>query len=241
MIYHVLPGDAQVEEFRKTGIEGQLIVFREALITGPIDEANPDEFWDRRARFILSEYGEDEIEYQEKVADELLRLEDAGADDEVNLWFEFELFCSVNYWFCLDQIKDSGAVIYRVAPVDASPDNVWEGFGQHRADDLRSCFDSRVRLSVDDIETGSSLWKAFRNRDTPRLKQFSEYRSPAFPFLKEVCEAAADLEVRPAEIIREIVGSGKRGIEDVFPEFRSRAGVYGFGDLQVEKLIERVT
>ena len=241
MIYNVLPGDAQVEEFRKTGIDGELIVFREALITGPIDESDPDEFWDRRARFILSEYGEDEIEYQEKVADELLRLEEAEEGDEVNLWFEFELFCSVNYWFCLDQFRDGGAAIFRVAPVDASPDNVWEGFGRHTADDLKSCFDSRVALSVEDIETGSKLWRAFRDRDSLKLKELSEYRSPAFPFLKEVCEAAADIEVRPAEIVREIIVSGKREIEEVFPEFRSRAGVYGFGDLQVEKLIERVT
>ena len=241
MIYHVLPGDAQVEEFRKTGIDGELIVFREALVTGPIDEADVDEFWDRRARFILSEYGEDEIEYQEKVADELLRLEEIGEGDEVNLWFEFELFCSVNYWFCLDQINDSGAAIYRVAPVDASPDNVWDGFGHHTADELKACFDSRVELSGDDISTGSRLWKAFRDRDSGKLKELGNYRSPAFPFLKEVCEAAVDIESRPAEIVREIVGSGKREIEDVFPEFRSRAGVYGFGDMQVEKLIERVT
>ena len=241
MIYHVLPGDAQVEEFRKTGIEGELIVFREALVTGPIDEASVDEFWDRRARFILSEYGEDEIDYQEKVADELLRLEDVSEGDEVDLWFEFELFCSVNYWFCLDQLGGSGARIFRVAPVDASPDNVWEGFGQHIAEDLKASFDSRVELTLEDVETGSQLWKAFRDRDILKLRELGDYRSPAFPFLKEVCDAAADIEVRPAEIVREIVGSGKRELEEVFPEFRSRAGVYGFGDLQVEKLIERVS
>ena len=241
MIYHVLPGDAQVEEFRKTGIEGELIVFREALITGPIDDADVDEFWDRRARFVLSEYGEDEIDYQEKVADELLRLEEIGEDDEVNLWFEFELFCSVNYWFCLDQLKDSGAEIYRVAPVNASPDKVWDGFGLYGADELKVCFDSRVELTAEDLETGSSAWKAFRDRDTQKLKGLRDYRSPAFPFLKEVCEAAVEVETRPVELVREIVGTGKRDIEEIFPEFKSRAGVYGFGDLQVEKLIERVS
>ena len=241
MIYHVLPGDAQVEEFRKTALEGELIVFRDALVTGPIDEANVDEFWDRRAHFVLSEYGEDEIDYHEKVADELLRLEDIGNGDEANLWFEFELFCSVNYWFCLDQLNNSGTKIYRVAPVDVSPDNVWEGFGKHAADDLRTCFESRVELSDADVATGAELWAAFRNRELEKLRDLGDYRSPAFPFLKEVCEAAAEIETRPAELVREIVVSGKNGIEEVFPEFRSRAGVYGFGDLQVEKLIERVS
>ena len=124
MIYHVLPGDAQVEDFRKTGIQGEIIVFREAFVTGPLDAADTNEFWDRRARFILSEYGDDEIAYQEKVADEILRLSDIEADDEVNLWFEFELFCSVNFWYCLSELRDSGAHLYRVAPVNLEPDDV---------------------------------------------------------------------------------------------------------------------
>jgi hypothetical protein len=240
MIYHVLPGDAQVEEFRKTGLEGKLIVFREALITGPIDAADVDEFWEKRAHFILSEYGEDVIEYQEKVADEILRLADVEEGDEVDLWFEFELFCGVNLWFCLDQLKGSGASIYRVSPVNPSPDNVWDGFGQHTADDLRASFETRVELTEEDIETGAALWAAFRDRDLDCLRELGEYRSPAFPFLKEVCDAASDLETKPASIVREIVASGKHGIDEVFPEFRRRAGVYGFGDLQVEKLLGRV-
>ena len=241
MNYHVLPGDAQVEEFRKTGLEGELIVFREALIAGPVDASDVDEFWDRRAHYVLSEYGEDEIEYQEKVADEILRLGEVKKGDEVNLWFEFELFCGVNFWYCLDQLEGSGANLYRVSPVGASPDNVWDGFGNHTADDLRDCFDSRVELSDEDVRIGKELWKAFRGRDADRLRKLGDYRSPAFPFLKEVCDAASDLDTRPAKIVREIVDSGKRGIEEIFPEFRSRAGVYGFGDLQVEKLIERLS
>lgn len=239
MIYHVLPGDAQVEEFRKTDIEGEVLVFREAFITGPVDSLNVDEFWDARARFILSEYGEDVIDYQEKVADELLRLDDAEAGDEVNLWFEFELFCSVNMWFCLAQLNHTGSRVFRVAPVNPSPDNVWEGFGGYAADDLQASFDSRVQLSVEDIETGANLWAAFRDRDPVRLRALSDYRSPAFPLLKEVCEAAAEIDILPAEIVREIMSTGKRGIDEIFPEFKQRAGVYGFGDLQVEKLIER--
>ena len=99
MIYHVLPGDSVAEEFKKTNIDGQTIVCREALVAGPLDGENLDEFWDQRAKFILTEYGEDEIEYHEKVADPLNLLTELTPDDEVNLWFEYELFCSVHLWF----------------------------------------------------------------------------------------------------------------------------------------------
>ena len=56
MIYHVLPGDAQVDDFMKTGIPGEVIVFREAFVTGPIEGVDVNEFWDQRAHFILSEF-----------------------------------------------------------------------------------------------------------------------------------------------------------------------------------------
>lgn len=176
MIYHVLPGDAQAEEFRKTGLDGEVIFFREALIVGPVDAENIDNFWDERAQFILAEYGEDVIDYHEKVADEIARLIDVNDVDEVNLWFEYELFCSANMWFCLDLLKGSDASIFRVAPLDASPDNVWKGFGDHTAADLKNCFEARTRFKTEEVEHGSILWDAFRKRDAAKLIELGEYR-----------------------------------------------------------------
>ena len=237
MIYHVLPGDAQVEEFRKAGIDGEMIVFREAFMTGPIDADDPNDFWEKRARFILSEYGDDEIAYHEKVADEILRISDIGAEAVVNLWFEFELFCSVNLWYCLNELKDSEAVIYRVAPADLEPDDVWSGFGEHDADRLLEAFEARSVVSTEDLSIGSQLWTAYRRRDTAKLHTLAEYRSASLPFLKEVCEAAVEIDVRPREVVHELQKEGLSSIEEVFPEFKKRAGVFGFGDLQVERLL----
>ena len=237
MIYHVLPGDAQVEDFRMTGIEGEVIVFREAFVTGPIDAIDTNEFWDQRARFILSEYGDDEIAYQEKVADEILKFDEIKAGDDLNLWFEFELFCSVNLWYCLSELKESGANIYRVAPANLEPDDVWKGFGGHGPNELQTAFDGRVEMTTEELMVGSQLWDAFRLRDRSELRKLGEYRSPAMPFLKEVTDAAAEIDTLPKQIVREIKSEGLATLDEVFPKFRERAGVFGFGDLQVEKLM----
>ena len=240
MIYHVLPGDAQVEDFRKTGIPGEIIVFREAFVTGPLDAADVNEFWDQRAHFILGEYGEDEIAYQEKVADEILRISDLGEGDEVNLWFEFELFCSVNFWYCLHELKDSRAAVYRVAPINLEPDDVWKGFGEHGPDELAAAFESRTEISPEDLNLGAELWRAFRDRERASLRKLGDHRSASMPFLKEVTDAACEIDVRPLQIVREIRSEGLSTLEEVFPEFRKRAGVYGFGDLQVERLLDSI-
>ena len=240
MIYHVLPGDALAEEFKKTNIEGGVIVCRECLIVGPIDAETPFEFWDERARFILSEYGEDEIEFHERVADELEKLVDVEADDEVNLWFEYELFCSVNMWFCLSLLRDSGAAVYRVEPVMLRTEDRWKGFGNIEADDLQKCFETRKYLNAEDIEIGADLWNAYRRNDHTRLQQLAAKATDRFPYLAEVVDAAIEKDTKPKQILRDILAEGITGFEDIFTEFVKCAGVYGYGDLQVERLMDHL-
>jgi hypothetical protein len=236
---HVLPGDAQVEAFRDSGIDGELIVCRECLMVGPIDAATPEEFWNERAAFILSEYGEDEILYHETVADELEKLRDLGEGDEVNLWFEYELFCSVNLWFCLSLLADSGASVYRVHPAFRSVEDRWKGFGGASADDLTMCFEARQQFTGEELLVGAELWNAYRSRDLGQLKTLSDKGSARFPYLKEVCAAAIEMDTAPARIVAEIRAEGKAELDEVFPEFSKRAGVYGFGDLQLMRIMDR--
>ena len=238
MIYHVLPGDSLVEEFKKTGIGGEVLVCREVLVVGPIDAETPHEFWDARARFILAEYGEDEILFHERVADELEKLSDITEDDEVNLWFEYELFCSVNMWFCLSMLVRSGATVFRVEPSVVSEDERWSGFGYLGPDELRRCYDARQMFTDADLKLGADLWDAFRKNDSLRLIELSDSDSTRFPYLREVAAAAAAKETKPSQILAEIVADGFTEFDTIFPEFKRRGGEYGFGDLQVQRLLD---
>lgn len=240
MEYHVLPGDSLVEEFKKTGIEGRVIVCREALLAGDVSAESLPEFWDQRARFVHTEYGEDEIVYHETVADELGRLLDVDDDDEVTLWFEYELFCSVNLWFCLWLLDQTEATVFRVHPVVLSEEDRWLGFGKLDAADLKLCFDARVELSREDISLGAALWNAFRSGDNAELIALSKNTSPAFPYLGEVVQAAVVRDSRPAEILAELGAGADTDLGEIFPEFSRRAGVYGLGDLQVQKLLDQM-
>lgn len=240
MIYHVLPGDSLVEEFKKTNIDGEAIVCREALISGPIDADSLDEFWQQRARFILSEYGEDEIEYHEKTAAELNKLAELESDDEVNLWFEYELFCSVNLWFCLSLLNETGATVYRVEPIGLDEDKRWDGFGHFVADDLKACFEMRHKLSQSDGYLGAQLWNAYRRKDDLKLKELASMDNAAFPCLSEVVAAANEKDIQPLEILRVITAKGENDFGKIFVEFKKRAGVYGYGDTQVQRLLDQM-
>ncbi len=237
---HVLPGDSLRPEFEKTNLDGDIIVCRECLISGDVDADSLPEFWDQRARFILSA-GEDEIEYHEKVADELARLLDIPEGAQVNLWFEYELFCSVNMWFCLYLLQETGAEIYRVEPRVLKADDRWKGFGGLDSEALTTCFKGRNKLTPEDVALGADLWNAYRHNDHARLQGLSKANSANFPYLEEVCGAAIDKETRPLEILRDIHAEGFNTFPEIFPEFVSRAGIYGFGDVQIKYLLEKLT
>lgn len=239
MIYHVLPGDAQVPEFKGSGIKGEVIVCREALIHGPIDAEDLDQFWAERARFIVGEYGDDEIAYHDKVARELARLEDVEAGDEVNLWFEYELFCNVNMWFCMSLLSPTEAAVFRVEPLGREVEKRWDGFGGFTADEMRAAYELRTGLSQEQVNLGAELWQAYRTRKHDRLKELAaKCDADCFPYLKEVAAAAAEEDIQPLEVLKEIRARGIKDFRDIFAEFSKRAGVYGYGDLQVKKMLE---
>ena len=232
---HVLAGDALSDVFGQSGVGGKVVVFREALITGDLDGETLDEFWNTRANFVELEYGADPIEYHDNLAVELVGLLDLGEGDEVNLWFEHELFCAVNMWFCLDLLRSTSATLCRVSPLDTG--HVWDGFGKHTPEEVAMCYRRREVFTSEDIELAANLWSAFRMRDGAALIRLGSEGSPRFPHLKEVCEAAAEVDTKPREIVRRLKASGLKEMATLFPEFRKAAGVFGFGDTQVEKLM----
>ena len=56
--------------------------------------------------------------------------------------------------------------------------------------------------------------------------------------LGETVEAAITKDERPRAVLREIIDEGIEGFERTFEEFSKRAGVYGFGDTQVRRILE---
>ena len=237
MNVHVLPGDAQVEEFRKTGIDGEIVVCREAFVDGPLGDGGIEGLWSVRDEFLTRSYPNDHSNYREYVVAEFDKLRDLPARANVNLWFEYELFCHVNMWFCVWLLRDSKVSLYRVAPIVQLKDRVWDGFGNLTAEDLTTCYKERLEFTAADRELGVELWTAFRSGDHVRLRKLSTIESACFPYLREACEAEIEKEFRPRQIVRELRDEGLTDFDQMFAAFRNRAGVYGFGDSQVRRLI----
>jgi hypothetical protein len=97
-----------------------------------------------------------------------------------------------------------------------------------------------VKFTPADVELGSELWTAFQNRDYSRLRELSLTESRCFPYLREACEAEIEKDFRPKQVLKKIRRSGIEDFGETFAAFREQAGVYGFGDRQVKRLLNEI-
>ena len=243
--YLILNGDCLAEQLKATKINQDFIICRECLIDGNVSADNLSEFWEVRAEFISDTFGADD--YFQKVVEELTKVQHLPEGSEVCLWFENDLFCQTNMWFVLSLLsKQPDLRLFRVFPVIEDESDIWKGFGATTSETLEKAYKQRVAFQAQDIELGVKLWEAYQSQDFVKLKELSEQNSDCFQYLEEVC--AAHIERfpkdsslgRPERVIKKIIAGKPKDFQEVFAEFSIREGIYGFGDLQVKEIFERL-
>lgn len=248
MIYHVLNGDALAEKFPPE-LEGERIIWREAFIEGYQEIDTDENFWQKRTDFVVDAYGATMEEYSEKFLSQVKRLMQIK-EDEVYLWFEDDLFCQINMWWVIQMLwmfrhpqQKPMPTMYRVFPEDKP--GSWDGFGRATSADLIPLYHQAVRFEKPDVEVALKLWNAYRSGATLELDSTEIANCKCYRYLAEVIEAQNDRNPisgpgRPQRILDNIMTEGKASFEEIFAEFYKRAGVYGFGDVQVYRLLREM-
>lgn len=227
MEYHILNGDGLAGNF---SLEGKKIIFRECLIEGNLKSENLTDFWQTRAEFIEKSCGDNS--YFEKVKNEIEKLNEIKPVDQVNLWFGNEAFCQVNMWFILSLLNNKNAEVFRVFP----DSDDWHCIFH----ELKECYESRQIFTNSDLQLGKSLWEAFSSKDFEQLGKLSKTKSACFIKLEEVCQALIEKETKTEKILCEILEKGETDFGKLFTQFQKKAGIYGFGDVQFNALLNKI-
>lgn len=241
---HLLNGDQLAQQLQGASYFQTHLVFREALIVGPVKNQSLDAFWKIRSEFIVTSYGTTAEEYNQKTISEIERLQQLPTNTEVCLWFENDLFCQVNLWFLLSLLADMPKLkLFRVFPPVSPTEDRWVGFGSADLVSLGDCYQARIPLTISDLALGKALWQAYSSQDWDVFNSLSFQSSPCFPSLEEVCQAQLDRLPgaaglgKPERILHGILSTGVTDFSLIFREFNRQAGIYGFGDLQVKAML----
>ncbi|NBC05395.1 MAG: DUF1835 domain-containing protein [Bacteroidetes bacterium] len=242
--YHILNGDALKEQF-PARISGEIIVCRECLVDGPVDEESEVDLFEARANFIeKSNEGFSKEGYYENVVSQFKLIQAIPAKSEINLWFEDDLFCQVNFWFVCSLLKDhsKNCSINLVRPREIHPYN----FGMFDKEVLISLYDERKPLNV--IDTLADLWRYYQKGKTKRMLKVGREFVGDLPFLLPAIQAHIDRISsngnlsRPTESLIKIKKELKTDdFGKIFREFSKREAIYGFGDLQVKRLLDELS
>jgi hypothetical protein len=246
MVYNILNGDSLAYSFPEAKIDGDIIVVREGLIDGNLSGDNLYDFWLSRAKYM----GLTETEYHNDVVKEFEKLMNAPPNAEFNLWFEYDLFCQVNMWFVISMINSLPVKgkVYAVytSHLNKACKQFWNGFGQANSSELKICFANRTSLNYVDLQLGQDLWAAYKSGDLEELSCLANNQSSAFPYLQEIVKAHVDrfpkdgTKGRPEKVIEDITKNVSTDFHIVFREFWKRESIYGFGDIQLKQLYDKV-
>lgn len=241
MYYHILNGDALKYQFPKQ-IEGQVIVARECLMDGDVSGDTLDDFFNTRANFISSDFGESKQAYFDKTVSQFNAIINLPFDAEIILWFEQDLFCQVNLWFVCSLLATKSNKIYLVLPKAHTK----YSFGNMNHDELIAVFNTRTTITGQLQQNFAHLWYGYKANNWKELAYQAQNIRDVFPFVKDAVEAHFERYPnngqlgRPEKTLQNIINQYGTDFKTVFKVFNDIEGVYGFGDVQVKKMFDKL-
>lgn len=239
--YHILNGDALKDQFPKD-VKGEIIVARECLVDGNVAGNSLEEIFETRASFISKHYDGNTIEsYYQNSVSEFDKMRAIPSGTEVNLWFEDDLFCQVNFWFVgyLLHQQQKNNPVYLVRPKVHSP----YGFAALNSNELSALIQDRKRIT--DLDKVSGLWIAYQLQNFNTLLDIAIELEQEYPFIFPAVKAHIDRfptngkQGRPEETLFALMTEfGTDDFGQVFKAFNEKESIYGFGDLQVKRLFD---
>lgn len=245
MVFHILNGDALKDQLSGK-IDGNIIVARECLVDGPVVGATLEDLFKNRAAFLDEAYGVyDDDFYFRMVVPEFGKIFDIPNNTTINLWFEDDLFCQVNFWFVCELLskKAESFETFLVRPFSESK----YGFGSMNLKQLKTALFKRIKLFREDLEVLGSLWHAYRSKDPRVLLESGNELPEKYSFILPAIHAQLDRlpkkgkPGRPETSLIQIMHDLQTTeFGPVFREFSEREKIYGFGDLQVRRMFDHI-
>jgi hypothetical protein len=243
--YHILNGSSLKEQF-PISLAGEIIVAKECLADGTVDGENLDDLFTNRAGFISRHYdGYTKRDYYKKTVPEFNKIQAIPQQSEINLWFEHDLFCQVNFWF-VSYMLCKNNMPYIINFVSPLPGHEYS-FGSMTEPELIKAFETKIVITKTEINQLSTLWKTYQKNNFDNMLKTAKSLNQKHPFLLPAINAHIDrlpkhgtLGRIEQSILKIMADLNTNDFDIVFKEFNKRDPIYGFGDLQIKRLFEKI-
>jgi hypothetical protein len=186
-VLHITSGDIVGENLGKSGIAGEVLVWRDLLYDGPRNAGWPDEgTLAARARYLEEATGGglDRWMILETLRSQYLKLATAGDYDLIILWFDACLFDQSMLAHILTCLKIKGVERAELICVHAFPGiEPYHGIGQLLPEQLASVYGQRRPVTHDQFCCAERVDRAFALQDHADFIELAHCDDAALPFV----------------------------------------------------------
>jgi len=248
---HITNGDSFTQRLKSLKFKGEIITWREMLCEGKTETSVGSEaFWKTRFEFLHKNYNVSKSWFVEKTLKEYRSLCNHKQQDEIILWFEYDLFCQINMLAVISWLKTHRrhVQISLVCSGYEDDSNRLYGLNELNDDQVEAHFKSRVSLSQNDIEYADYVWQLYCSDNPIRLENLSDFDLYQFKYLEDALKTHLrrfpaiknglnEIENRVLQVASQGKSSSKK---ELMGALLQDQGWYGFGDTQYQRILKNL-
>jgi hypothetical protein len=245
---HITNGDSFTQRLRSLPLKGDIITWREMLCEGRTEtNVGSESFWKTRFEFLHKNYNVSKSWFIEKTLKEYRSLCNHKQQDEIILWFEYDLFCQINMLAVLSWLKTHRRDAQISLVCSGDEDGTEKMFALCDLDDekIQNLYNKRVHLTQDDIEFADYVWQLYCSDNPIRLENMSDFENYHFDYLSSAIKlhlkrfpsiknGLNELENRVLALAAEQKPQNKKLF---IQNLLTNQGLYGYGDSQFERIL----
>ncbi|MCA0132789.1 DUF1835 domain-containing protein [Winogradskyella alexanderae] len=246
---HITNGGALTAYLRELDFKDDILTWQEMLCEGPtIPKIDSDEFFEIRAKFLKTFY---DIEVDSHaLKKELAKLDAIDKYDEINLWFEYDLFCHINLVGVLNLLhqKQIDKPLYLICSGRVVGEKSLKGLAELSPAQLQYHYKNKKLLTKSDKEFAIAIWRTYCGKDHNILKPYIvtkssfEYMSNCLKaHLKRFPHQKSGLSVLEDNILRIVRDNQIKSMHHLLGYSLNYQGFYGYGDLQLKRMIDNLS
>lgn len=248
-ILHITNGTHLTNYLTELNITGEKLTWQEMLCEGPTQTtvAN-DPFLKLRSGFLKSFYDID-LDVSE-LKKELDKLNDWESYSEIILWFEYDLFCHINLLAVISLLKQKkiNLPLYLVCSGRVKGEKNLKALSELSPNQLSKHYKAKVKLKPEDIELAKTLWSIYCGKDHNLFIPYIIQNS-SFKYLNNCLKAHLErfpnpkngLNVLEQNILSMVKDYNIKSKHHVLGYALNYQGYYGYGDLQLNRIIDNLS
>ena len=245
---HITNGNSTTLVLQKLKIDGEIVTWREMLCEGKTTiDVGSESFWKSRFDFFSSNYKITKKHFIDNTLKEFRNLCNHKSQDEIILWFGYDLSCQINLLAVISWLKKNrpNATIALVSPKNKMDSKKHFKLHKLAQKDLLLYYKNRIFITKDDIEYADYIWQLYCSKSPLQLQNITVDSHSHFAYLPDAIEAHLQrfptikngLNKVENNILETALTGSYASKKTFIQKLLHKQGVYGFNNQQYEKKI----